>query len=339
MEMGESLASRGTFSSRAIATGFAALVLALAVLVALLSSPAEAGNRPGDDDCAVSVKRGGSAPDALAGVCDYLDDREGVFQVALFDAKSGAAYKLSTGDARQVTASIVKVNILARYLRKYDKPGARFPDDIPYSIQYLMQHMIQNSDNVAATSLFFFGGGCDALTSFNERIPMPSTDIGCQTATYYGWGNTTTTAPDQVRLLRMLAYGTPRRVLSAGARDYALSLMQSVEPDQRFGVSCGPWGGKCDKPTYADPDPDVKVALKNGWKTLPECTKPIPQCPWQVNSGGWVNGKGRNYVLSVLTTRNPVGAGDTYGFDYGIDTIQNVSKLVWSNLGPAGKRP
>jgi hypothetical protein len=127
-------------------------------------------------------------------------------------------------------------------------------------------------------------------------------------------------------------------VLSAGARDYALSLMQQVEPDQRFGVSCGPWGGQCAKPNYADPDPDVTVALKNGWKTLPGCS-PIPQCPWQVNSGGWINGKGRNYVLSVLTTRNPVGTGDTYGFDYGIDTIQNVSKLVWANLGPAGRRP
>ncbi len=257
--------------------------------------------------------------------------------MALFDAKTGAAYKLSTGDDRQVTASIVKVDILSRYLKKYDKKGARFPQDIPYSIQYLMQHMIQNSDNVAATSLFFFGGGCDALTRFNKLIPMPSTDVGCETPNYYGWGNTTTTAPDQVRLLKMLAYGTPGRVLSPDARAYALSLMQSVEPDQRFGVSCGPWGGKCDKPTYADPDPDVKVALKNGWKTLPECTQPIPQCPWQVNSGGWINGKGRNYVLSVLTTRDPVGTGDTYGFDYGIDTIQNVSKLVWANLGPAAR--
>ena len=76
------------------------------------------------------------------------------------------------------------------------------------------------------------------------------------------------------------------------------------------------------------------MALKNGWKTLPGCSQPIDQCPWQVNSTGWVDGKGRDYVLTVLTTRNPVGTGGTYGFDYGIDTIQNVSKLVWDNLAP-----
>ena len=43
-------------------------------------------------------------------------------------------------------------------------------------------------------------------------------------------------------------------------------------------------------------------------------------------------------VLTVLTTKDPVGTGDTYGFDYGIDTIQGVSKLVWDNLAPAAKR-
>jgi len=89
----------------------------------------------------------------------------------------------------------------------------------------------------------------------------------------------------------------------------------------------------CDPPDYAPPDPDVTVALKNGWKTLPTCTQPIAQCPWQVNSTGWVQGKGRNYVLTVLTTRDPVGSGGLDGFNYGIDTIQNVSERIWDNLG------
>jgi len=46
-----------------------------------------------------------------------------------------------------------------------------------------------------------------------------------------------------------------------------------------------------------------------------------------------VRGKGRKYALTVLTTRDPVGGGGTDGFNYGIDTIQNVSQLVWANLG------
>ena len=90
-------------------------------------------------------------------------------------------------------------------------------------------------------------------------------------------------------------------------------------------------------PTTAAPDPDVTVALKNGWKFLPTCAKQDDSCPWQVNSIGWVRGQGRNYVLAVLTTDDPPAPG-TAGLDYGISTIQGVSQRVWANLA-AGRRP
>jgi hypothetical protein len=156
--------------------------------------------------------------------------------------------------------------------------------------------------------------------------------VGCQTPTYYGWGNTTTTAADQVDLMKIIAYGGRDDIVGSDARSYELHLMQNVEPDQAFGISCGPYGTTCNPPDYAPPKPGVTVALKNGWKTLPTCTQPIEQCPWQVNSMGWVSGQGRNYVLAVLTTNDPVGTGNTYGFDYGISTIQGISKLIWGNL-------
>jgi hypothetical protein len=171
------------------------------------------------------------------------------------------------------------------------------------------------------------------LTQFNMLIPMDDTEVGCESSTYYGWGNTKTTAADQARLMRVFAYGKPKGVLGPDARGYGNQLMRGVEPDQRFGITCGPWGRVCSPPDYADPDPNVTVALKNGWKTLPTCTQPIDQCPWQVNSTGWVRGKGRDYALTVLTTRDPVGTGGLDGFNYGIDTIQNVSKRIWENLG------
>ena len=283
--------------------------------------------------CTISpdTTRSGATP--LDGICEYLDGREGEVQVALYDKKAERSYRVSTGDQKQYTASIVKVDILAKWLRNLQKDRAKIPGDIPYSIRYLMQNMIQHSDNVAATSLFYFGGGCEALTRFNKLIPLDATKVACETQGYYGWGNTETTAADQVDLLKVLAYDKPKRVLQDDARNYALDLMQSVQPDQRFGVSCGPWGTSCNPPNYAQPVPDVTVALKNGWKTLPTCTQPIDQCPWQVNSDGWVKGQGRNYVLSVLTTDDPVGTGGVYGFNYGIDTTQNVSQRVWDNLG------
>jgi beta-lactamase class A len=271
-------------------------------------------------------------PDPLRGVCAYLDGREGVVQVALFDKTTGWLYSLSNGSDKQYTASIVKVDILARWLNRYQKQRAAIPDDIPYSNKYLMENMIEHSDNSAATALFSFGGGCEALTRLNELIPLDETKVACESPTYYGWGNTTTTATDQVKLMRLYAYGEKSNVLGRDATSYGLRLMQSVEPGQRFGISCGPWGTKCDPPNYAPPDPKVTVALKNGWKTLPTCTQPIPRCPWQVNSTGWVKGAGRNYVLAVLTTRDPVGSGGNDGFNYGIETIQGVSERIWNNL-------
>jgi hypothetical protein len=314
------------------------LILFGAVLGAtVLAGAAQAGATGAVDlaqgEHSTSRAQGGDASKPLRGVRKYLDGRKGVVQVALYNNKTGQTHRLSTGDDTQYTASIVKVDILAKWLRSYQQRGVEIPDEIPYSIRYLMTRMIQNSDNAAATSLFYFGGGCDALTQFNTLIPLRNTDVACETSTYYGWGNTTTTAADQVRLMRVFAYGTPARVLGPDARRYGNQLMQGVEPDQRFGISCGPWGRSCSPPDYADPDPDVTVALKNGWKTLPTCTQPIDQCPWQVNSTGWVRGKGRDYVLTVLTTKDPVGTGGLDGFNYGIDTIQNVSKRVWDNLG------
>jgi hypothetical protein len=144
-------------------------------------------------------------------------------------------------------------------------------------------------------------------------------------------GNTTTTAADQVAIVRTLAYRN--RILEPGAREYGLHLMENVEPAQRWGITCGPWGTSCAAPGYAPPDPDVTVALKNGWKFVPTCARQDDSCPWQVNSIGWVRGQGRNYVLAVLTTDDPAGPG-TAGLDYGISTIQGVSQRIWANLAP-----
>jgi Beta-lactamase enzyme family len=269
--------------------------------------------------------------DPLQGVLDYLHTRKGVAQVALFDEVTGQTYLISDGMDRQYTASIVKADILAMWLRRYQSLPGTIPSNVPYSIQFLMQNMITMSDNVAATSLFYFGGGCTDLTAFNTLIPTHDTTVGCESPTYYGWGNTSTTAADQVAIVRTLAYDNV--VLTPNARSYGLHLMESVEPTQRWGVTCGPWGSTCDAPNYADPVTGVTVALKNGWKYVPTCTKQDDSCPWQVNSMGWVQGKDRDYVLAVLTTDDPVGK-DTYGFNYGIATIQGVSERIWDNLAP-----
>lgn len=281
--------------------------------------------------CTISPSAAHGRP-PFRGVCEYLARRDGVVQAALFDRKTHKTYVLSTGRSIQYTASVAKADILAMWLHHLDQLRVTIPTGVHASIRYLMERMIENSDNAAATGLFYFGGGCRALTRFNQLIPLHATTVGCETPTYYGWGNTETTAADQAALMKVFAYGE-HHVLGHTAREYGLHLMQSIEPDQRFGITCGPWGATCDRPDYAQPVPGVTVALKNGWKTLPTCSQPIPQCPWQVNSSGWVKGQGRDYVVTVLTTEDPVGTGDLFGFHYGIDTIQGVSRLIWSNLG------
>jgi hypothetical protein len=270
-----------------------------------------------------------AAANPLPGVSDYLDTRAGVVQVAVYDRVTGRLFRLENGRATQYTASIVKADIAAMWLHRYQLAPGSIPASVPYSIRYLMTAMITSSDNVAATGLYYFGGGCAALNRFNTLIPTRHTAAGCQTPTYYGWGNSTTTASDQVAIVRRIAYRN--HLLRTDARDYELGLMESVIPAQRWGVSCGPWGTSCDPPDYATPVPGVTVALKNGWKYVPTCAAQDETCPWQVNSIGWVRGTGRDYVIAVLTTDDPAGPG-TYGFNYGITTIQGVSRIIWANL-------
>jgi hypothetical protein len=86
----------------------------------------------------------------LHGVARYLRTRKGVAQVALFNKLTGRTYLLSGGRDTQYTASIVKADIMALWLWRYQSRTGT----IPYSIRYLLQNMITMSDNVAATSLF-----------------------------------------------------------------------------------------------------------------------------------------------------------------------------------------
>jgi hypothetical protein len=80
-------------------------------------------------------------------------------------------------------------------------------------------------------------------------------------------------------------------------------------------TSSGNWGGSSGVLS------GVTVALKNGWLPLD-----TTDTDWQVNSVGWVSGDGRNYLLAILTTGDP-------SEQYGIDTIETLSSIVWSDLG------
>ncbi len=242
--------------------------------------------------------------DPLSGsVASYLASRSGTVLAAVYDLQTGQTWSIGQGQP-QAEASIVKVDILETLLAE-DHVGGLSASDAS-----LATLMIEDSDNSAATSLWYAAGGSTQIAAFNSGIGLTNTSVSgcveCPGFPWPGWGLTTTTPTDQIMLLRQLVQ--PGGPLTSTDRAYALGLLENVTPSQRWGVSYG-------VPLQAT------VALKNGWLPLNSADS-----DWQINSIGWVSGQGRDYLMAVLTTGDPTE-------DYGIDTTDELSALVWNGMG------
>jgi beta-lactamase class A len=233
-----------------------------------------------------------------AAIGGYLQTQDSDVNAAVYNLDTGQLSLYRPG-AVEYTASIVKVDILATLLHQSEQQGTGLSDQE----QDLATTMIENSDDDAATDLWDDIGQQSGLAGFDSLIPLPDTVPG---ADGY-WGETTTTGADQVDLLRDLVQ--PSSLLEQSAQSYELGLMENVESDQAWGVSAGVPAG-------------VTVALKNGWMPLED------NGDWQVNSIGWVDGEGRDYLISVLTKNSETEAS-------GIATIEGLSPLVWNALSPS----
>ncbi len=228
-----------------------------------------------------------------AAIQHYLDGRQGNVAVAVYDAATQQSFAVN-GRAQFDTASIIKASILGTLL---DQAQAQHTT-LTAAQQNLAVPMIEYSNNSDATALWNAEGGAPAVASFVHALGMGSTTPNL------AWGLTKTTAPDQVKLMSALAYGTP--VLSSASRSYELSLMEHVTSWEAWGVTGGVPSG-------------VTVALKNGWLPRPS--------GWVINSIGWVSGDGRNYAIAILSNQDP-------GEQYGIDTANAISGLIWNALAP-----
>jgi hypothetical protein len=232
----------------------------------------------------------------------YLSTRTGTAMAAVYDVTTNQTWRLGQGEP-QAEASVVKLDVLETLLAERGGSGLSASD------QSLAQQMIEDSDNAAATSLWYEVGGGTRIRSFNTQAGLtqtsPSSCVVCPGFPWPGWGLSTTTPADQLVLLRELV--KPSSLITNANRDYALSLMENVAPAQRWGVSGGV-------------PAQVTVALKNGWLPLDGTDS-----DWQINSVGWISGGGRNYLIAVLTTGNP-------NEQYGIDTIDQLAAMVWQNM-------
>jgi hypothetical protein len=228
-----------------------------------------------------------------------LAARDGQKSIAVEDLKTGREWVLNPG-ARDQTASIVKADILETLLYQAQQRGTPVAD----AESETAEEMIEESDNDDASALWDQIGAAPGLDAYNTKAGLDQTSGA---AGGY-WGETLTSAADQIRLLRQLS--VPHGLLSSAAVQYELGLMENIAPGENWGVTGGV------------PSSGVTVALKNGWVPLTSGTD------WEVNSIGWVRGDGHDYLIAVLTAHDS-------SEDDGIDTIDAVSKLIYDTLGPA----
>lgn len=169
------------------------------------------------------------------------------------------------------SASIVKVTILAAYLRKTHGELSKADHSLAWK-------MITRSDNNAATALWNKTGRA-AMVRFLRAAGMTATHL--DPAGH--WGLTQVTAGNELKLLKLLTHDN--KVVSHHSRTYVLSLMRRVVKSQRWGTPAG-------TPAH------VTVHVKNGW--LPRATH-----GWRIHSLGTFAGSGHNYMMAVLTQDNP----------------------------------
>ncbi len=296
-----------------VGTGCVVVLLGVAGVV-IINRPANPVRRPDQPSSEKGGANGPTTPSTVAAATHHLTPGDSDLftepSVAAYLAANGAedvtaaVYDDVTGstsvfrpDTAEVTASIMKVDILATLLAQDQADGQSLtPAD-----QALTQSMIDESDNDDAQDLWDSEGGATAVQAFDMAAGLTQTTPDA--AGY--WGLSTTTAADQVQLLRTVAY--PNNVLTPASQGYEVGLMSHVEADEAWGVSTAPGTG-------------AAVALKNGWL-------PLDSGGWQVNSIGYIDGDGRDYVIAVLTD----GATEAGG----IAAIEGLSGLIWQELAPS----
>jgi hypothetical protein len=227
-----------------------------------------------------------------------LRGRNGEHAVSVYDRVTGL-YCVYNGSKDFDSASIVKAIILGALMRWHQETKT------PLSSweQNEATLMIEQSDNDAATALWD-ELGMDRLQDFLDLAGMGETKLGQDGE----WGLTQVTAHDEMLLLKLLT--ASNSVLDANSRAYELNLMAHVAAWEAWGVTAG-------TPS------DVTLHVKNGW--LPDATG------WHINSIGAFTGHGKDYMMAVLSVNADMNDDEQYG----IDTIEDVARLVQHDLNNA----
>ncbi|WP_328957787.1 serine hydrolase [Kitasatospora purpeofusca] len=220
-----------------------------------------------------------------------VEQAEGAVSVAVTDLGTGQSLSYGGPGHDFATASIVKLDILAALLLRTQDLGST-----PTAAQRgLATTMIENSDNDSASGLWDEIGADAGLDAANARFGLTATEAGQDGY----WGLTSTTADDQLRLLRQVF--TDDSLLSAASRAYIQELLDQVEDDQRWGVGAAASNGGYE--------------VKNGW--LPRDTDGL----WVINSIGRVERDGHELLIAVVSDGNPTDSE-------GMDLVESVARAA-----------
>ncbi|BCB81037.1 serine hydrolase [Phytohabitans flavus] len=304
---------------------FRAMVLAVATLligaVALFAAPAVFARR-GDDPATPAANGAGAGgavpspsatlprsaspsaspeapvPTLAAGPVEVSVD--GFAAWALLDRQTGAIAGSDNMTATSSTESMIKIWLVADYLRRTPEP----------STERLAQASaaIRDSDNDAAQSLYLAGGGDEVVQRMISMCGMTETSIGRS-----GWWSYTQMSPrDAVRLGECVKNGT-----AAGPKWTAWVLNEmtlvrgtTATKDQHEKSAGGRWG-------IIDglPDEIVQqgVAIKNGWTSI------WADGNWHVNCLAVAD----DWVLAIML-RYPA----EHGLDYGANVCRTITEQL-----------
>jgi beta-lactamase class A len=227
----------------------------------------------------------------------------GAISVAVRDERTGSTYVYGAREGMW-TGSVYKLLVLETLLLERQRDGGWFSGGELADITAMIEH----SDNAAGYRMFLDAGGSTALAATARRLGMRHTVIGASDPTF-----TTVSGRDGLAMLTCLVRPG---LLDHRSRAFVLSLMRSVEADQRWGVG-----------VLADPGSTFEN--KDGWLSVDDTNGPGEDDDdrWVASSVGIVRYHGQPLLVSIFTKHNP-------DLESGIRLVERLARIAARAVAP-----
>lgn len=246
----------------------------------------------------------GQRADLDARVAEIIGGSGARAGIAVQDLRTGTTFSHGAQEGF-ATASVAKLMITTMLVLHARDEGR----ELTAAERSQVEVMLRYSDNDVTNGLYARIGYNPGFAEGTERLGLTGTEPHPNGV----WGGTLTTPADQIRLLRALY--TEEGPLTADERAHIRGLMESVAPEQAWGVS-------------AAAGPRDVVGLKNGWTP-----REFDGGRWLVNSVGYVAGPDRQYLVAVMSEGNR-------DYTSGVALVEELVTTVTSTLeDPPGERP